>query len=99
MLGFSQDDSSGLVMNTGAIMVFMRELGWPDGIKWVTKNVSAGGKVNRGGVTYEITVIPGTGVMLLSAKPDLNNSEVQRLVAEKRKEAISGVPAPSVPPP
>ena len=83
MVGFAKDDPDGLVWNTGAIMVFMRDLGWPDGQKWVTKNVRKGGQINKGGVDYSVVRIADTGVVMITAAPDKNSPEVMRQMQQQ----------------
>jgi hypothetical protein len=73
MLGFANDDPDGLIWNTGAMTVFMRALGWTDGVTWISKKVNTGGKTSKDGVAYEVTGIPDTGIVVISASPDTNN--------------------------
>lgn len=94
MVGFAEDDPQGLAWNTGAIMVFMRDLGWADGIKWITKNVRSGAKINKGGIDYEIVRIADTGVVMITAEPNKGSSEVKRQVMEAQLGPVPVAPSP-----
>lgn len=71
-IGVVRDDSASLIRNTGIVMMFMRETGWPGGEKWAFDAMlkkDPPPKVN-GTVSYKVTtVMRESGVFFVSADP------------------------------
>lgn len=70
MFGLDKNNVSALAVTTGALIVFTRELGWPDGQTWVIKQIQKGtGETQKNGVLYRLTVLKELGIMTLVAEP------------------------------
>ncbi len=70
MFGVSRDNPLALVRATGALMVFMRELGWEDGHKWVTDQMSKGdAEKTKNGVTFRVQILKDFGITTVTALP------------------------------
>lgn len=70
MFAVSRENPVALVRATGALMVFMRELGWEGGHKWVTDQMSkAEAETTKNGVAYKVQTLKELGITTITATP------------------------------
>jgi hypothetical protein len=70
MFALSRDTPEATVRTTGAIMVFTRETGWPEGNNWVVAQLEkGGGKKAQARVAYEVASVKEAGIHTLTASP------------------------------
>lgn len=71
-IGMARDHVESFVRNTGALIMFMRETGWPGGEKWAltVMNQESPAPTMHGGVVYTVTTaLRGSGVFFVTAAP------------------------------
>lgn len=71
-IGVAKDNAELLIRNTGALMVFMRETGWPGGEKWAFSVMPKDfpPSMAHDGVSYTVTtLLRESGVFIITAEP------------------------------
>lgn len=71
-IGVAKDNADLLIRNTGALMVFMRDTGWPGGEKWAFSVMPKDfpPSMVHDGVSYTVTtLLKESGVFIVTAEP------------------------------